>query len=410
MFFGFSAPGLKDNHTMPGRAGVPGVEVHATVLDNLLNQGFLRDASQAGVLIFMLLLSVAAGLAVVFTSGGVRLGIVWVSACVLPTVLGVGMFNSGIAWPIVGPTLGALLSLLSATVFSLATEGKQRRFIKRAFEHYLSPTVIERVLADPSLLKLGGERREVTVMFIDLAGFTSIAEKLDAEVLSSLLNDYLSAMSEVILEEQGTLDKYQGDAVMAFWNAPLDQPDHALRACRAALRCKEKLVGLRRHWFEQTGSEPKIRIGVHTGACVVGNMGSKQRFDYTVLGDTANLASRLEGVNKVFGTTALVSEETWTAVDGQLSFRDVGRVAVVGRKEPVWVFEPYSLDPKRTSPNQDVFKEALAHCGEGRFADAMHKLQQIGDDPLARAYADRLAEVLKQPEPSWDGVWELTQK
>ncbi len=346
VFFGLSAPGLYDIHSLPGREGVPGVEVHATVLDHLLNNDFLRDARQAWVLVFMLILSVTAGVAVVFTSGGVRLAIVWVVACVLPTVFGVAMFNNGVAWPIVGPTLCALLALLSATVFSLATEGKQRRFIKRAFGHYLSPTVIERVLADPSLLKLGGERREVTVMFIDLAGFTSIAEKLDAEVLSSLLNDYLSAMSEVILEEQGTLDKYQGDAVMAFWNAPLDQPDHALLACRAALRCKEKLVGMRRRWFEQTGGEPKIRIGIHTGTCVVGNMGSNQRFDYTVLGDTANLASRLEGVNKVFGTTALVSEEAWKAVEGRLSFRDVGRVAVVGRKEPVWVFEPYSLDPK----------------------------------------------------------------
>jgi len=410
VFFGLSATGLKDNHALPGRAGSPGVEVHATVLDHLLNNSFIRYANQGGVLIFMLLLSIAAGLAVVFTSAGLRLGVVWVAAAALPTVLGVAMFQSGIAWPIVGPTLGALLALVSATVFSLATEGKQRRFIRQAFGHYLSPTVIDRVLADPSLLKLGGERREVTVMFIDLAGFTSIAEKLEAELLSSLLNEYLSAMSEVILEEQGTLDKYQGDAVMAFWNAPLDQPDHALLACRAALRCKEKLVGLRRHWFDQTGREPRIRIGIHTGMCVVGNMGSQQRFDYTVLGDTANLASRLEGVNKVFGTTALVSESTWTAVDGRLSFRDVGRVAVVGRKEPVWVFEPYALDPKKTPPNQEAFKQALVFCGEGRFVDAMHQLQQLGDDPLARAYADKLSEILKQPQPKWDGVWKLLLK
>ncbi len=410
VFFGLSASGLNDNLTTSVSRTSPGVEIHATFLDHLLNDDFIRDSQPGWVLVFMLVLSIAAGLAVVFTAGVSRLAVVYLLALPLPTVMGIAMFRNGVAWPIVSPTVAVAVALVGATVLSLATEGKQRRFIKRAFEHYLSPAVIARVLADPSLLRLGGERREVTVMFIDLQGFTSIAEKLDAQVLSSLLNDYLSAMSEVILEEQGTLDKYQGDAVMAFWNAPLDQPDHALLACRAALRCKERLVGLRRNWFEKTGTEPRIRIGVHTGVCIVGNLGSKQRFDYTVLGDTANLASRLEGVNKVFGTTTLVSEETWSAVAGRLAGREVGRVAVVGRTEPVWVFEPYSLDPKKTTPTNDTFREAMSFCGEGRFTDAMHKLQQLGDDPVAKAYADKLAAVLQTSEPQWDGVWELSQK
>jgi adenylate cyclase len=410
VFFGLSASGLYDIVPTPVSPLGPGVEVHATFLDQVLNNGFIRDASPAWVLLFVLMVSVCASLSAGRVLGVARLLAVYAIALPIPAAVGFGMFRGGVAWPIAWPSLAVFGSLIGSTLLTLATEGKQRRFIRRAFGHYLSPAVIERVLADPSLLTLGGERREVTVMFIDLEGFTSIAEKLDAQTLASLLNEYLSRMSEVILEEQGTLDKYQGDAVMAFWNAPLDQRDHALRACRAALRCREKLVGLERDWLEKTGRAPRIRIGVHTGVCVVGNMGSKQRFDYTVLGDTANLASRLEGVNKVFGTTALVSEETWSQAGGELSGREVGRVAVVGRAEPIRVFEPYSLDPGVDHPTEEAFRSALSVCIEGRLADAMHRFQDIGHDPVAKAYADKLAAVLQTQDPEWDGVWELLHK
>ncbi len=410
VFFGLSASGLYDIVPTPVSPLSPGVEIHATFLDHVLNNDFTRDAGPMWVLLFALVVSVAAGLAVVFIPGLSRLLVVYLVALPVPVVMGFTMFRGGVAWPIVWPSLAVMISLVGATVFSLATEGKQRRFIRRAFGHYLSPTVIEQVLADPSLLRLGGERREVTVMFIDLEGFTSIAEKLDAQVLASLLNDYLSEMSEAILKEQGTLDKYQGDAVMAFWNAPLDQPDHALRACRAALRCKDRLAALRRNWFEQTGQEPRIRIGVHTGVCIVGNMGSKQRFDYTVLGDTANLASRLEGVNKVFGTTVLVSEDAWSHTDGKIAGRTIGQVTVVGRVEPIRVFEPYSLDPNADHATGDAFRSAMSFCGEGRLVDAMHRFQEIDNDPAARAYVDKLASVLQTAEPKWDGVWELSHK
>jgi adenylate cyclase len=410
VFFGFSASGLYDLIPTPVSPLSPGVEVHATFLDHVLNNDFIRDAAPAGVLLFILTASVAAGLAVVFNTGLSRLLVVYLFALPVPAVMGFAMFRSGVAWPIVPPTLAVAVSLVGATVFSLATEGKQRRFIRRAFGHYLSPAVIERIVADPTLLTLGGERREVTVMFIDLAGFTSIAEKLDPPVLTGLLNDYLSAMTEVILDEQGTLDKYQGDAVMAFWNAPLDQPDHALRACRAVIRCRERLVGLRTAWRRHTGEDPRIRIGVHTGVCVVGNMGSRQRFDYTVLGDTANLASRLEGVNKVFGTGALVSEQTWSLVAGKIAGREVGRVKVVGRGQPVRVFEPYSLDPDADSQTHEPFQAALALCNGGELVEAMHGFGQIDGDPAAEAYADKLACVLQASKPGWDGVWDITHK
>jgi adenylate cyclase len=410
VLFGFSASKLFDIVPTPVSPLSPGVEIHATFLDHMLNNDFIRDAPPVWVLLFALLASACASLSAGRVYGVPRLLAVYLIALPIPAAVGFAMFRSGVAWPIAWPSLAVFASLIGSTLLTLATEGKQRRFIRRAFGQYLSPTVIERVIADPSLLRLGGERREVTVMFIDLEGFTSIAEKLDAQILAPLLNDYLSVMSEVILEEQGTLDKYQGDAVMAFWNAPLDQPDHALRACRAALRCKERLVGLRRNWFDKTGQEPRIRIGLHTGVCIVGNMGSKQRFDYTVLGDTANLASRLEGVNKVFGTTLLVSDETWSQTAGQFAGRAIGHVSVVGRAEPIGVFEPYSLNPETSHPTDEAFRSAMTFCRSGQLVDAMHKFQEIGDDPAARAYADKLASILQSPEPAWDGVWELSHK
>ncbi len=418
VFFGFSTPGSYDSRPAAVSAGNPvaeklpgaGVEVQATLLDNLINSGYLVESSWYSVWLFTLFISIISATSVLIVSGWVRVTIVYVLFLPIPVLVGSVLFVNNIAWPIIWPMLGVSMALVGATSFDMATEGRRRAFIKRAFGHSLSPTVIENVLADPTLLKLDGERREVTVMFIDLEGFTSMAEKLVPDHVSGLLNEYLSRMSEAILEEDGTVDKFEGDAVMAFWNAPLDQPDHALRACRAALKCKEKVVGLRRLWFEKTGKDPRIRIGIHTGECIVGNMGAKQRFDYTVLGDTANLASRLEGVNKVFGTTILVSSQTWEEVGEALAGRGIARVLVAGRKEPVIVIEPYGTDPNMPHSTGEAFDEALSFCEQGRYVDAMHRFHKLSQDPVSRVYAEHLAEILKMPEPAWDGIWHIRSR
>jgi len=426
VFFGFSATGLHDNMPTPVTALNPGVEIHATFLDNLIQGRFLRPARWLTPLLLTLAITVVGALGVLWVSGWIRHVGVYVIALPVPAVAGCIAFTNGIAYPIAWPSAAVGAALIGATLFNLATEGKQRRFIKRAFGYYLSPTVIGELIKDPSRLQLGGVRRDVTVMFIDLEGFTSMAETLEPQMLSDLLNTYLSSMSEAILEEDGTLDKFQGDAVMAFWNAPLEQPDHALRACRAALRCEKRLTGLRRQWLDLAGREPKIRIGIHTGPCVVGNMGAKQRFDYTVLGDTANLASRLEGANKVFGTTVLTSMQTWDQTQGgdrdesrdttpsetgePIAGRGIARIRVAGRNEPVIVVEPYSLDANAPHPTGDTFNEALNLCETGQYADAMHRFNQLVQDPASRAYAEKLAGILKSSPPAWDGIWDLTHK
>ncbi|MBN2060002.1 MAG: adenylate/guanylate cyclase domain-containing protein, partial [Deltaproteobacteria bacterium] len=189
-------------------------------------------------------------------------------------------------------------------------KGRQKRYIKNVFKQYLSPAVIERLVENPDKLALGGEMRELSIFFSDIQGFTGISEQLSPPELTALLNDYLSAMTDIILAEGGTIDKYEGDAIIAFWNAPLDVPDHAKRAVRSALLCGRKLSELRPGFRKRIGTDIYARIGINTGQVVVGNMGSNQRFDYTFLGDAGNLASRLEGVNKQFSTYLMVSEYT----------------------------------------------------------------------------------------------------
>ncbi len=221
-----------------------------------------------------------------------------------------------------------------------STEGRQKRYIKNAFKQYLSPAVIEQLISHPERLKLGGERRELSIFFSDLQGFTSISEGLSPEELTALLNEYLSAMTDIIQEEGGTVDKFEGDAIIAFWNAPLDLDDHALRAVRSALRCQESLARMRPAFRERVGKDLYMRIGINTGPAVVGNMGSHSRFDYTVLGDAVNLAARLEGINKQFKTYTMISQATLEQMADAFPVRELSRVAVVGRKEPVTVYEP----------------------------------------------------------------------
>ena len=410
VFFGFTAPGLHDLRATPVDPLYPGVEVHATALDNLLAGDFLRPAPDWALIAYTLVLAMLCGLV------GVRASQAWQSALAfavlvpLPLALGFALYPAGLWWPVISATLGGGLALVGAVVWNYATEGRQKRFIKTAFRHYLSPLVIDRILADPDSLRLGGERRELSIFFSDLAGFTSLSEGLEPEELTALLNEYLSEASDFILAEGGTLDKYEGDAIIAFWNAPLNQPEHALAACRAALRCQERLSEREAEYTQRVGRPLKARIGINTGPVVVGNMGSKQRFDYTVLGDAANLASRLEGANKVFGTPLMVSESTWEQTKGQLDGRRLGRLRVVGRAQPVTVYQPLGAKGQGDADLIRVFEEGVDLVDKGELDQAAQRFVALGDDPAAKSYLARLREVLAQPEPAWDGVWNLTSK
>jgi adenylate cyclase len=420
VFFGFTAPGLFDLRTAPVQDAYPGVEVHATMLDNLLSGDFLRPLPWAAFAVLAILLAAAAGLAASFVSGAGRSALVYVAFLPLAPALSLGAYALGWWLPLVGSELGVALSLVASSLVNYATEGRQKRYLKSAFRQYLSPTVIEQLIAHPERLTLGGELREISIYFSDLQGFTTLSEMLNPKELTALLNEYLSAMTDIIQEEGGTIDKYEGDAIIAFWNAPVSQSDHAARAVRAALRCQEALSAMRPALRQRVGRDLFMRIGMNSGPAVVGNMGSRTRFDYTMLGDAVNLAARLEGVNKQFRTYTMVSAATLGLTGGAFPARELARVAVVGRKEPVTVFEPFF--PEAYAARRallESFAEALRAFYEGRFAQAADLFDRTaGEDPPAAAYLEKSRELAAaarsggagSPSQEWNGVWIMTSK
>ncbi len=409
VFFGFSAMGLLDLRHTPLGGVTPGVVLHATALDNLLSDDFMvrTDPWMAAVLALLLSMGGACGL---LLSRGPGLGIaVHAVVLALPLVLAGWAYLAGLWLDLVAVEAAVLISSFAAGTYKYATEGRQKRFIKSAFKQYLSPEVIGQLLNHPERLRLGGERRELSIYFSDLAGFTSISESLDPEALTGLLNDYLTAMTDIIHEEGGTVDKYEGDAIIAFWNAPLDQPDHALRAVRAAVRCQRRLAELRPEFQQRTDKPFRMRIGLNTGPAVVGNLGSHTRFDYTMLGDAVNLAARLEGVNKVFGTETLLSESTLEAQEERIPCREIGRIRVVGKKSAVRIHQPLD-EVEASQAARDLFAEGLKLYYAGDFAQARECFLAAGNDPPAKSYAAECARLEADPPEEWDGVWTLTSK
>ncbi len=412
VLLGVTAPGLMDLRPTPMGPVYPGVEVHATWLDNLLAGDFVRQLPPWCGWLWVAALGIAAGGLGRTAPRAWHTVLLFAVLLPLPFAASAAAWQAGTALPAAAPTVAAALGLLGSLVLNYAQEGRQKRFIKGAFRQYLSPAVIERLLADPAHLRLGGERRELTIFFSDVQGFTSLSEQLDPEALTSLLNTYLTAMTDIILGEGGTIDKYEGDAIIAFWNAPLDQADHAARAVRAALACQAALAQRAGEFRERCGRELVTRIGIHTGPVVVGNMGSRQRFDYTFLGDAGNLASRLEGVNKQFVTRILVSEATRAQAGPAARYRELGRVAVVGRREPVRIFEPIAAEAAAAREvDLDVFDRARSAYEAGDFAAAGRGFAGLADaDPVAARYAGRCRELAANPPAGWDGVWRMTEK
>ncbi|HSR36577.1 MAG TPA: adenylate/guanylate cyclase domain-containing protein, partial [Desulfurivibrionaceae bacterium] len=326
VFLGFSAPGLLDLRAAPTDPVMPGVEIHATALSNLMAGDFLAEVGWPTVGLTTLFFGLLTGVVIVLANRPLRSLALFAGLTPLPLAAGFAAYGLGFWLPVLPPTVALMIAATFAFLWNQATEGRQRSYLKKVFGQYLHPSVIEQLLADPRQLSLGGQKRELTVFFSDLQGFTSISERLTPEQLTALLNDYLSEMSEIILAEEGTIDKYEGDAIIAFWNAPLDQLDHASRAVRAAVRCQQRLAELRPRYREHYGADLCMRIGINTGQAVVGNMGSARRFNYTVLGDAVNLAARLEGVNKQFATTILLTEATAQQADSPVPLVEIATV------------------------------------------------------------------------------------
>ena len=412
VFFGFSAPGLYDLRPTPTSGVYPGVEVHATALDNLLSGDFLRPAPKAFLLTMTFFLTLFAGVGTARATGITKSLLINGFFLILPIFMAGAAYRNGFWLPLVIQEIAVAVTLFSAGVIYYTTEGRQKLFIKNAFKQYLSPAVIEELIQHPERLKLGGERRLLSIFFSDLEGFTGISEGLDPEALTNLLNEYLSAMTDIIHEEGGTVDKYEGDAIIAFWNAPLPQADHAERCVRAALSCQAKLAMMRPALRERVGKDLRMRIGINSGPAVVGNMGSHTRFDYTMLGDAVNLAARLEGINKQFGTYTVISQATLELLNGSVSVREIARVSVVGRKEAVTIFEPMvSGEFSARADDLRIFAGGLEAFYRGRFNEAEAVFATLADrDPAARAYITKCRSLIENPPEVWNGVWVVTTK
>lgn len=413
-----------------------GVEVHANALQNLLDGEFIRPLGAGPCFLSLVVVAGVVGLLTFWkgagwgalgagvAAAGSLFAAVWafVGKVFLPGSVIVGEWGTPFLWiPVVPLLASALLSYVTGTAYISVVEGKEKRFIRNAFAKYVSPAVVAEIAERPELLRLGGQKRPLTILFSDLAGFTTLAERLDPEELVILLNEYLTEMTDIVLEEGGTLDKYIGDAVMAFWNAPQLQEDHADRALRCAVRMQRKMVELNHRWArEREGESLVVRIGINTGSAVVGNVGGRDRFDYSAVGDAVNLAARLEPANKDYGTLVMVSEFAVDAArTGEYQLRELDLIAVKGKSFPVRVYELLELDEALLSPRK---REAVRHYREGLAAFRRREWEMaarcfqeaLAADPSdgpSQMYLQRVADCLVHPPPAdWDFVVRRTVK
>ena len=396
----------------------PGMEVQATVLDNLLRGDFLRRIPCWAVLLMIFSVCLLVGFL-----GRVTNSIMWVGIAVAGVAAGYAVvsmaaFSMGIMIDLVAVEVGVFVTFAAVSFTNFMIERRGKMYIRNIFQYYLDPSVVNRLLEAPERLRLGGEARQCTVLFSDIAGFTTISEKLTPEKLVEMMNLYLGEMTEIIIHNGGFLDKYIGDAIMAVFGAPVELLNHGEAACRAALDCHRRLAELSRD-FEQRGLPSlSCRIGVNTGSMVVGNMGSETRMNYTAMGDAVNLASRLEGVNKEFKTATIIGPETRAALDEEMITRELDFIRVKGKEQPVTIYELVGRAQNVDMKTQDIIRQhhqALQAYRDGKFNDARGMFAEIVEkkpaDGPAAVYLERCDAYLSTPPPEgWDGVYIMTRK
>jgi len=413
-FVGATEIGIYDLRPTPFDATQPGIEIHATVAANALEKRFLKydgvtqEMEIACIILFPLLL----GILLAFAPGTFAgLGIMGAVTIVF-AVFNYQMFASAFRdMTVIYPLLGIGITYLGSEAWRNLVVERKGRHLKKAFSSYVSPDLVKQIEKDPDKLILGGEQRELSILFSDIRGFTTVSESLTPPELVKLLNEYLSPMTRIVLEEKGTLDKFIGDAVMAIFNAPLDVTDHADRACTAAVRMMERLAELNRDFQARGMNTIDIGIGINTGPAVVGNMGADIRFDYTAIGDSVNLASRLEGLNKYYGSHILVSEDCRSKVtDSRFIFREVDRVRVKGKHLPVVMYELMITNTEMLPQ----FEEALTMYRNRQFEAARTAFDSLAaayQDGPSRLYSERCTEyIANPPEADWDGTYTAKSK
>ena len=416
LLVGTSAVGLRDMVATPLDPAMPGVRVHAEIIDQIASGVFLqrpdwiigaeRAAAIAVGLVLLLVLATAAP-AVSVATGMMLAGLV-AGGSWLAFSRALTLFDPLLPMAALGAVLLTALPLL------LMLTHREKRFVRESFGRYLSPTLVERLSENPAGLTLGGEDRELTILFSDIRGFTSLSETMTPTELTGLLNNFLTPMTDVLLQREATIDKYIGDAIMAFWNAPLDIADHPQKACLAALDMVAALDRLNR----ESGMNLKIGIGLNSGMACVGNLGSDQRFSYSCLGDSVNLASRVEGMTKLYEVSILVTEEVRAGTTG-LVFAEVDRVRVVGRQAPVTLHALIGAADAKSSDQADLLQAHAAFIAAWQAGDLgtarnlLKDLLPLPQNPLSgthRLYHERLALLPETAPADWDGVFIASSK
>jgi adenylate cyclase len=416
VLIGSTALGYFDHYPTPFTSQAPGVEYHATFLDNLLNEDFRKPVARLWmILVVVAMIWLPMGLhQLAPASGALVTGAV---ALVLWLFTG-WLFTKGWRVDFIAPLTALFCAFVAQTVHRVLTEGAEKKFIKNVFGQFVAPEVVDDLVKDPGKVKLGGEKRDMTIFFLDIAHFTTISEKMAPEALIIFLNKYLSALSHVVHEQKGVVDKYIGDCIMAFWNAPIELKDHRSRACLAAIECQEAMNKLNVSLPPGMPETPAIRIGLNSGDATVGLTGSDKKLQYTVIGDEVNLASRLEGANKFFGSKIMASEATFGGAKDVVEARELGRVRVVGKDKPILVYE--LLAKKGQLSNEwkialPRYEKGLALFSKRDYAEAALEFAEVvkvfPNDGPATLYLNAARDYAAiPPDENWDGVFNLTAK
>ncbi len=416
---GTSLAGLFDLRSVPFLQAFPGVEIHANILNTLIEQKFVHRVSGTTSLIILAIFGTILGLMIglfpplisILISLLVAIGHIFISTVLLiQTNTWIEMLN---------PLLTIVVAFAAIYTYRFMTEERNKRFIRNTFSHFVTRSVVDELLANPDKIKLGGEKKNCTVFFSDVAGFTTISEQLQPEELVALLNEYLTAMTNIVFKYEGMLDKYEGDAIMAVFGAPIARGNHAYQACAAALEMQHKLVEMRHKW-EKEGKPPlHARCGINTGWMVVGNMGSETRFDYTVMGDSVNLGARLEPANKEYDTLIMIGDQTYQQTKDLIITRPLDLLQVKGKTEPVKVYELVATRETGISDEKkrvlDLFQKGFDNYLKQNWDWAINYFQQAlavqKDDGPSRRYLQR-ASMFKENPPGadWDGSFRMTTK
>ena len=408
---GAVSPSLKDHYFVPTSSGIamPGVEVHASIIQTLLLQNNFNHQSNFSLYLLIFLFLIIVGSAVFFLRPITTICVL-LSSILIYELAAIFLVNYHLLLNLVYPPLTIMVSYPLFYAASYTIEQRERKKVENAFGKYLSPTIVTHLLKNKETLELGGEERELTILFSDIRGFTTLSEKLTPTELVSTLNEYFNAMSAIIIKEKGIVDKYIGDAIMAFWGAPMENKNHPIDAAKSAVGMKRTLKKIKTK-LEEKGITIDIGIGINTGTVVVGNIGSNDRFDYTVIGDAVNLSSRVEGLTKEYGVTIIITAHTKRHLPKEYITRELDLVAVKGKTEPVPLFELIDVHENIESDTFEfikIYESALAEYRQGNFEQAQTKFKEshaMKHDKASKLMIERCEEYIIHPPTNWDGVY-----